>query len=162
MTIPEEFRWATNDGRTLDIRWMDSVHLAHSLNMVIRKNGGLKDMFERIAADGFRAGVPVAHNMIQELKARSLYAWQPDLVMKDGAYSNQLVVPKEREDIKAMCLMRAMWDTATWPGTAWPQDYMKWIHRDMDGLLEHLERTKADEKVQIVLAKFAEYRLERS
>jgi hypothetical protein len=96
----DSYIWATQDGRSLDIRWMDSKHLVRSFNMLIRRNNMSVRAAERQDTMFFAA-------MRSELKSRGLWKWE----------GNQIVIdPVSRETFKIMCMLRAMLDTnIVWP-----------------------------------------------
>lgn len=142
--------WTTQDGQTIPIRWMTSPHLVHSFNLLARRN---KITFANVKLTATKDKTGTVQAMIDEMTARQLYSWRPD----DQLDTTSLPA---RESRLQLCLMRAMWDTGTWPGILWPQDYLQWLRRDAEGLLEQFERDKPnDEKTRTVLAKFVEYRL---
>jgi len=93
--------WTTQDGRVLEIKWMDSIHLVHSVNMLMRKNSlnHLDLVKSLIMAD--KSFGP----MLQELKDRKLYAYDK------LATPAQFTVPTHRESPIEMCMLRALIDT---------------------------------------------------
>ena len=93
--------WKTQDGRTLDIRWMDSVHLVHSFNMLCRKHN-----LSSTNAEGAGMSGSFIYNMINELKARGYFEWGGAQTPKYG----QLVIPKYREKKAVLCMFRALRD----------------------------------------------------
>lgn len=82
--------WTDRQGRKHEIKWMDSLHLVHSANMMLRQN---KTWLTN-------AGLP----MLEELCSRGLYFYQ-------HAPPHQLVIPPYRESTIEMCMLRAILDT---------------------------------------------------
>lgn len=138
--IPPGFTWRTNDGRVLDIRWMDSTHLVNSFNMLCRKHSLTLVNFEQ------RAPVSrdnILGNMADELRARGYFEWTPQF--------NQIAVPKTRESKQVLCMFRALVDHAM-PETG------RQMLGHFGSVNEFLERFDVP---GVVVASFAAYRLER-
>ena len=136
--IPPGFMWKTNDGRVLDIRWMDSAHLANSFNMLCRKHGLTEDT-------AYAAGMKgtILPNMIDELRVRGHFNWV--------ASFNQIAVPMTREPKQVLCMFRALMDHAM-PETG------RQLLGHFGSVNEFLERFDVP---GVVIASFAAYRLER-
>lgn len=135
--------WTTQDGRVLQIAWMDSSHLVNSFNMVVRKNNLNPAQAARAGFDG--RNQPFAA-LRDEIKSRQLYIWRPD---------GQLVaqgVP--REDFKTLCMLRAILDAK--PANV--EEIVELFHRNPTSYSEHV-LTCADPKWTPVVTKFVEYRL---
>lgn len=137
----KEPAWTTMDGRTIPVRWMDSAHLVNSFNMLCRKNSmSRSDVGRRMA----QPGNEVLKAMVNELRARMLYNWRPDLQLDK---SN---VP--RETFTQLCMLRALIDCHYGPNEIE-------LFRDYpDSSIEHWTST-ADPKWDRLKPKFFEYRL---
>lgn len=132
--------WTTQDGRTIEIKWMQSSHLVHSFNMILRKN-----RFKREHMDQFLKHATLGP-MIDELKCRYLYSWRPD---------DQLVPTKVRETPVQLCMLRALLDV-------WPMSDVgpiKAFHKDPQGAIEQMLANP--EKNARLLARFTLYRLDQ-
>jgi len=140
--IPPEFQWKTNDGRVLDIRWMDSVHLVNSFNMLCRKHGLSKDITYAAVMEG-----TTLPNMTNELKARGFYNWGIN------GQANQLIIPRHREKVQALCMFRAMMDHGMTDAAE------LFLYGDVP--LEHYLSESDRLDMKEVIASYAAYRLER-
>lgn len=85
--------WTTNDGRDLEVNWMDSVHIVHSVNLLLRRHATQK---ERV----------LMTNIAQEAQRRKLLI-NPVLKMHEGVYVNQYPVPLTRETRWELAIMNA-------------------------------------------------------
>lgn len=131
--------WTTNDGQKLEIKWMTSPHLAHAVNLMVRKN-----QMSRQDVTGYIAkhSIPFT-TMCKELQARGLFSWT------DG--SSQIVVPPHRETVSEMCMLRALIDCRA--GT----ERIVAFAQNTGPFMEQI-RALPD----AVIHKFTEYRLARS
>jgi len=164
MTAPPA-TWITNDGRVLDIQWMDSQHLANSINLVIR-NSNLKKvdasiMLELSNADRNKSGNWAFASMGQELRDRGLFRWANEGTL----VAPQLERPDVRESFEQLCLIRAVIDTGkSWPGTTSFYDAMSCIRYQFESAMVDLENHARRQWVgyanaNAILAKYMEYRL---
>jgi hypothetical protein len=159
--------WTTNDGRALVIKWMDSQHIANSINMVIRKNKLRKVdasiMLELANADRDKAGNWAFASMGQELRDRGLFKWGTAADM-DGL-PPQLERPDMRESFEQLCLIRALIDTGkSWPGTTSFHDAMSCIRYQFESAIVDLKNCVRRQWVgsadaSAILIKYVEYRL---
>lgn len=148
--VPRDYRWETQDGRILDIRWMDSKHLVHSFNLACRRN-----LMSRQRIDNMGEAMPWFTNMREELKARFLYIWRPD----DQIHIDGL----PRETLVAMCMLRAILDTkADAPGILDRHEVFKWLRQEPEVIFHAYEIEKHKPKFTPLFTKFAEYRLART
>lgn len=143
--IDPHYQWQTQDGRTLDIRWMDSLHLVHSFNMLCRKHSLSRESVMKLAGSTNNRMIT---NMVQELKSRRLMVW-------DDLHESQLEkTGVQRESFVTLCMLRALLDTGLSGEVKnlrrHPEHYIGQIH----------ERVKAGEPTWAkVITKFTEYRL---
>jgi len=161
--------WATNDGRVLVVKWMDSQHLANSINLVIRNNKLKKIdasiMLELTGADPNKAGNWSFASMGQELRDRGLFQWRPVASVDSLQEVCQLMPPDTRESFEQLCLIRAMIDTGkSWPGTASYYDAMSCIRYQFESAVAQLELCVRKQgfgyaTANEILAKYMEYRL---
>lgn len=86
--------WTTNDGRKLEVMWMDSAHLVNAVNLLIRRNPQLGTR-EAIVSRFTNQRVSVW----KEAVLRDLIVWVDDLL--------QLEVTAKRETLWELCLMHA-------------------------------------------------------
>ena len=145
--------WTTDDGRVLDIRWMDSKHLVNAVNLISRNNRLDRVGVERVVlADKnarFRA-------MVDEIRARRLWYWSYDA---NKGY-DQLQRPDFRETFEQMCLMRAYLDSGVqWPGTLDPYGVLSCIRHQFESALLSLQHAVRCGDGEPILAKYMEYRL---
>ena len=164
--IPEQFRWTTNDGRTLDIRWMDTTHLTNTVNLILRKNSiDRRRLEEALRKKAHNASTEAFLNMARELKARFQLDWR--VQVKDGKEHDQITCSTlARESVKTMCMVRAMLDTNVFPGLCDRHETMKWLRHEPEVIFQQIEnyaaRPPVPEDVARLIAKFTEYRLERT
>jgi hypothetical protein len=157
--------WTTADGRALVIKWMDSQHIANSINMVIRKNNLKKVdasiMLELSGVDPHKAGHRAFAFMGQELRDRGLFRWGSEL----PTMAPQLERPDMRESFEQLCLIRALIDTGkSWPGTTSFYDAMSCIRYQFESAIVNLENCVRRQGfgyaiANEILAKYIEYRL---
>lgn len=159
-TIPTGRVWKTQDGRVLDIHWMDTLHLARTFNLLIRNNHLDRQRAEHIKSDKNAHFVA----MREELKNRGAYKWSGAPVISNGEFFEQIIVEGvQREDIKTLCMMRAMLDTNIF----WPpkkpgaiRDLRESSVVTLDAI-HKVAATKPHPDWHKLLTKFTEYRLER-
>lgn len=134
--------WKTRDGQSIPVKWMISAHLVHSFNLVVRRNQldarGIQSAMKRD-----KTGVLTA--MVDELRARQLYNWRPDIQI------NTSELPA-RETPKQMCMLRALIDCGYGPNE------IELFRTCPDVSIEHWTST-ADPKWDRLKPKFFEYRL---
>lgn len=153
--------WTTNDGKVLDVKWMDSQHLINSINLIVRKNKLDRKKVDELVANttppnkGFAA-------MVNEAKARHLWLWAWD----SNKAIDQLQRPRHREDHNTMCLLRAMLDTGvTWPQVVNGQMAIGFLQQSPEVTFMGIDQALADpaEKdnaaLHTLVAKYTEYRL---
>lgn len=163
--IPDEFQWKTNDGRVLDIRWMDTQHLTNCVNLVMRNSSISRARVEQGWPRPHNQATAVFMNMVKELQARSPLEWT---TKDDGRVVLDQIVPTTlmREDLKTMCLMRAMLDTNIhWPQVVSRHDAMRTLRMAPESVFLSIEQHRASNPhpdLFKLLAKFTEYRLERT
>ena len=87
--------WKTQDGRFIEYKWMQSQHLVHAINLVLRQSNIDSEEWYR-----FRAHRQIGLG-IQEIEARGLDVW---------ANKEQLSVPLTRETPVQLCMLRALLD----------------------------------------------------
>ena len=87
--------WKTQDGRFIEYRWMQSQHLVHAINLVLRQVGIDSEEWYK-----FRTHRQIGLG-IQEIEARGLNVW---------ANKEQLSVPLTRETPVQLCMLRALLD----------------------------------------------------
>ena len=87
--------WKTQDGRFIEYRWMQSQHLVHAINLVLRQVGIDSEEWYK-----FRTHRQIGLG-IQEIEARGLDVW---------ANKEQLSVPLTRETPVQLCMLRALLD----------------------------------------------------
>lgn len=152
MDIPKEFRWTTQDGRVLDIRWMDSIHLVHSFNMIARKTNLRVDAAMSVRG-AITAELITMIAIRDEIKARQL------MLFTAAKQPAQIVVPNAREDFKTLCMLRAILDVR--PKLKNLEEIVEHFKDAPGRYIEHVVSC-ADPKWVPVVAKFAEYRLART
>ena len=131
--------WTTQDGRTVEIKWMQSSHLVHSFNMILRKNGLNRDHVKKYEHHA------VLGPMISELKRRRLYTWQPD---------DQLKPIKMRETPAQLCMLRALLDVLPAPDVK----PIEAFYKDPQGAIEQM-LANPHQNARL-LARFTSYRLD--
>jgi hypothetical protein len=145
--------WTTNDGRHIEVRWMQSQHLVHSFNMLLRKHSLHRATVELRLRAVNRARDIVTH-MVQELRDRGLYIWKTQ---------TELSIPDVRETPAQLCILRALIDAnKSWPGILDFHGAKSCIWYQFDSALDQLQREAATghKDACAILAKFTEYRLE--
>lgn len=166
MPTPAEFRWQTQYGRELDIRWMDTQHLTNSVNMVIRKNDLDRRKVEAmVRTPQVMPGNLVFVNMVKELQARYPLEWT--FVKRGVEESDQITCDTlVREDLKTMCLLRAMLDTNIhWPQVVERHVAMRALRLAPESVFLSIEQHRVNNPhpdLFRLLAKFTEYRLCRT
>jgi hypothetical protein len=125
--------WLTKDGRKLEIQWMQTAHLVNALNMVIRKRD-----------DGIP---PSCMPLYTEAIARGA------ATHKENSF--EFVVPKQRESMAELCMLRAIIDT---PNAA--DEFLDAFKADAEGFIATMPLNQA-KLAQEVWTLFAKYRLTR-
>lgn len=165
--IPEEYRWVTSDGQTLDIRWMTTPHLAYSVNLVMRNSSiDRRRALLALSTPPNNMSTRVFTNMVKEVKSRMPIEWhQPNI---QGKLQDQIIVDPRmpRETIKTLCLMRAMFDTNVFHPRIVPiSEVMRQLRESPDVVFLSIEQHRASNPhpdLFKLLAKFTEYRLWRT
>jgi hypothetical protein len=112
--------WTTKDNQRLEVFWMDSVHLAHSLNLLIRRSGvSLTEALHRSSVG-------------RELNERDLTS---ELQRTFAIDFEQFQPPKQRETIEQLCLYNALREYDALPDWAChirstPRQVMSKLQRD--------------------------------
>lgn len=132
--------WTTQDGREIEIQWMQTSHLVHSFNMILRNNGLSRETVTRYVGRTH----PVIASMVREIRTRGCYSWRPD---------DTLVTVNVRETPVQLCMLRAIIDSGDDPRIP-VTDYL----RNMDWYVNTI--TKRPNEYPRIITKFAEYRLE--
>ena len=91
--------WTTNDGQKLDVRWMDSVHLAHSFNLVLRRVGLTRGKTSTVYPE-------IMHRRM----------------LPDNYDSAPVAIPTERETPDEMCMLNAVLNIHPSSFLSWKQD----------------------------------------
>jgi hypothetical protein len=133
--------WTTMDGRQIEIRWMQSQHLVHSLNMIMRKNRLTKRHL-------LTRNDQLLNVFVTEVRERGLWQWAE-------APIEQLYVPTLRETPAQLCMLRAILDVKP---KNW-EDIIGLFKQNPEQYIAHV-LSCADPKWVPVVAKFTEYRLE--
>lgn len=125
--------WLTKDGRKLEIQWMQTAHLINALNMLIRKH---------------ETGIPPScRPLYTEAIARGATA------QKEGSF--EFIVPKQRESMVELCMLRAILDT---PNAA--DKFLDAFRADAKGFIATMPLNQA-KLARDVWTLFAKYRLTR-
>lgn len=138
--------WRTKQGEMLEIKWMDSVHLAHSLNLVLNTLINGTALLARSPAEKYKWAVDRSE-LYAELNSRKLATFRLD----EGKFEP----PATRETPLQMCMLRAILETDNGHAlNVWNND-----REYTFDLIAGPNRTGYWEPVYF---KFAQYRLQRA
>lgn len=135
--------WMTQDGRRLDIRWMQSQHLAHSVNMVMRKSN---IQFRSLTAMRKVKPNPFVI-MLRELDDRKILSESVRAI-------NQVHIYPLRETLLELCMLRAIIDTRRDP-TPMLENFRAFP-------AEFIQSAISQQYDEALVVKFTEYRLLRA
>lgn len=132
--------WKTRDGQILEIHWMETEHLAHCFNMVIRAMFGERD--ERLKA------MKKTNGLYAELEYRRAFTWSD--------VRPTIQIPNIRETITQLCYLNAIRNTPH--AGVYRSSYIQ----DMNAAIERLPRLAAvDPAAAEIIRRATEYRLSR-
>lgn len=145
MSAPKQHMWRTQAGETIEVKWMASIHLVHSFNMVMRNNKfSANDARHRLARDNLLTA------MYREIDRRGLMHWAPS---SNSSFDQLLTDGIKRETPAQLAMLRAMLDTE--PTASMSAKFQE----DPQAYLEYILANPGDYQKEIVL--FTQYRLER-
>lgn len=133
--------WKTKEGEKLEIAWMQSVHIVHSFNMMLKKQQWSRQQAEQRVRLNMQDAF---ENMYEELRRRRFLRWSGDFIVA-------VAVP--RETPKELAMLRAILDTAP-QSTAISQSFRKDTQAFIDKIMAQPGSPEA--------VKFVEYRLAHS
>ena len=138
--------WTTMQGDKIPIKWMDSIHLIHSFNMVCRKNSITALNWQKWGDDK----VMVA--FVAELDSRGLLKW----ASHSSTFSQLDTVQVIRETPVELCMLRALIDTGS-------PSLVKSFRRDRQRFIDQVifDAQFGEPDAVRLNAKFVEYRLGR-
>ncbi len=139
--------WRTAAGENIQIRWMQSTHLVHTMNKVIRDNDISRHYLNLLTRGSPRVKANIVLQLHDELKQRGL------AVFESGPAQPQYKVPNVRETPTQLCILRAILDAEHAPKIPVSAFYEN-PQKVVDTILEN------GTLYPDLVAKFAEYRLE--
>ena len=141
---------------------MDTTHLTHAANMVIRKNNLSALQCGKIAMKP-DPSYAVFAGMLNELMHREVLSWARVEDVKNAAIIDQIALDgRPREDHLTMCFMRAMLDTGITYPILMPHAITVLRQSPATVILafqQALNEGPHNKQFLTLMAKFAEYRL---
>jgi len=137
--------WTTREGKVIDVKHMDSVHLVHSLNMVIRAISGVTSMNHRLR----KIRKSNQKHLLVECERRGLLVHLRD-------FDTQFEIPRRRESTNQLTYMAAILND---PKSK--EAYWKIFNSDIDAAIGHIEflAQQGDELASAVIARATAFRL---
>lgn len=132
--------WKTEDGRTIEFRWMQSQHLVHAINLVLRTNN-----IDSEEWDKFKMHRTIGLGL-QEIEHRGLNVWTS---------TAQLSVPSVRETPIQLCMLRALLDGRPRPS----RENVNMFYANPDEYIEAMQQHRNEEGISELWARFVAYRV---